>query len=367
MKKAVVGVYVALVLSAAAAGCSDNNSNPATPSGSSLTASVAAPRGVSPVGDALVKYGDQPVTLTVQNAVSTQPGATTYTFEVATDSGFASKVQTKDNVAEGSGGQTAVRLDPLTAGRDYYWRARATSGGTTGVFGTTYKFRLGPAVTIDPPVPVTPLNGAVSNGWPVFTIINSSRSGPVGTVAYRFEVANNSSFNPILVSETVAEGSSRTSYLPPRNQAPSAPTTLYWRATAIDQGSDVSSAASSVITFAYRLPTRQSDLAAEQGLSLWPGAQPTGNNGTAVMGPGWNLATITSFDGVRHVKPTIEQLRVFDLLDRGYDPQSALNWMNSNGYSTVAVYYSSVQVIGFPFEYMALVGGQWELVIRVGA
>jgi hypothetical protein len=70
---------------------------------------------------------------------------------------------------------------------------------------------------------------------------------------------------------------------------------------------------------------------------------------------------------VRHVKPTIEQLRVFDLLDRGYDPQSALNWMNSNGYSTVAVYYSSVQVIGFPFEYMALVGGQWELVIRVGA
>ena len=85
------------------------------------------------------------------------------------------------------------------------------------------------------------------------------------------------------------------------------------------------------------------------------------------MGPNWELATLVSFDGVRHVKPTIEQLQVFDLIDRGMDPFSAIAWMNSNGYGTVAVYYPSVQVIGFPFEYMALVGGQWELVIRVGA
>jgi hypothetical protein len=365
LKQLVLGVYLALAFGATA--CSDNNSSPTTPSGSGLTASIVAPRGISPAADAFIKNGDQPVTLTVQNAVTTQSGDTVYTFEVATDSGFASKVQTKDNVAQGSGGQTAVRLDTLAAGRDYYWRARATSGGTTGVFGTVYKFTIGPAVTIDPPVPVTPLNGAVSNGWPIFTVLNSSRNGPVGSIVYRFEIANNPNFNPILVTGTVAEGASRTSFLPARNQAPSAPTTLYWRAIAVDQGNNVSSPASSVVSFAYRLPTRQSDLAAEQGLTLWPGAQPTGNNGNAVMGPGWDLATIVSFDGVRHVKPSIEQLRVFDLLDRGYDPQSALNWMNANGYSTVAVYYASVQVIGFPFEYMALVAGQWELVIRVGA
>jgi len=46
-------------------------------------------------------------TLVVTNAVSTQSG-TTYAFEVATDAGFASKVQTKDNIAEGSGGQTRL-------------------------------------------------------------------------------------------------------------------------------------------------------------------------------------------------------------------------------------------------------------------
>lgn len=367
MKHSVVGVYVSLALTAAAVGCSDNNSNPATPSSSSsLTASVSTPRGVSPASDAFVKNGDQPVTLIVQNAVSTQSG-TTYTFEVATDSAFAAKVQTKDGVEQGSGGQTAVKLDMLTPGRDYFWRARASAGGTTGIFGTPYKFTVGPNVSIDPPVPVAPLNGAISNGWPAFTVQNAGRSGPVGPLVYRFEIATNPSFSPISVSGTVAEGSGRTSFLPPRNQAPSGPTTLYWRAVAIDQSNNISSPASAAISFAYRSPTRQSDLAAEQGLTLWPGAQPTGTNGNARMGPNWEVATVVSFDGVRHVKPTIDQLRVFDLIDRGYDPQSALNWMNANGYATVAVYYSSVQVIGFPFEYMALVGGQWELVIRVGA
>src|SRR5262249_28170683 len=157
-----------IAIAAAAVACSDNNSNPSQPS-NDLTASVAAPRAVSPGGDVVIRNTDQPVTLVVQNAVSTQSAATTYTFEVATDSAFASKVQTKDGVTQGSG-QTAVRLDMLTAGRDYYWHARAISGGTTGVFSTTYKFSIGPAVGIDPPVPVAPLSGTLSTGWPAFTV-----------------------------------------------------------------------------------------------------------------------------------------------------------------------------------------------------
>src|SRR5262249_50099610 len=157
---------------------------------------------------------------------------------------------------------------------------------------------------------------------------------------------------PISVTGTVPEGSGRTSFVPSSSQAPSVQTTLYWRAIAVDQTNNVSSPASSAISFVFGKPTVQADLAAQQGLALWPGAQPTGTSGRAVMGPGWDLATLVSFDGVRHVKPTIEELRVLDLIDRGMDPQSALNWMNSNGYGTVAVYYPSVQVIGFPFEYM---------------
>src|SRR5262245_27122930 len=108
MKHSAFRVYAAIVIATAAAACSDNN-NPSQPS-NNLTASVAAPRAVSPGSDVVIKNGEQPITLVVQNAISTQSAATTYTFEVATDSGFASKVQSKDGVAQGSGGQTAVKL-----------------------------------------------------------------------------------------------------------------------------------------------------------------------------------------------------------------------------------------------------------------
>ena len=43
-----------------------------------------------------------------------------YAFEVATDSAFASKVQVKSGVAEGTNGQTSVKLDTLLASRDYF-------------------------------------------------------------------------------------------------------------------------------------------------------------------------------------------------------------------------------------------------------
>ncbi len=361
MKYSAFGVY-AFALLATTVACSDN-SQPSSPTGA--TASVAAPRPVSPANTSQVKNVDQPATLVVQNAVSTQTGAT-YTFEVATDPGFAAKVQVKDGVAEGSGGQTTVRLDTLTPNRDYYWHARATSGGTTGLFGTVYKFTVGPAVTIDPPVPVGPLSGATTQGWPAFVVANSTRSSGTGAIAYRFEISTTNNFSTIIVTATVAEQPNRTSFTPSGSQ-PAAQTPLYWRATAIDQTNNISSPSSAVQNITFGRTTRQAELAAQQGLVLWPGVQPTGTTGHAVMGNNWDVATLVSFDGVAHVKPSIDQLQVFDLIDRGMDPGSAIAWMHSNGYGTVAVYYSSVQVIGFPFEYMALVGGEWELVIRVGA
>ena len=54
-------------------------------------------------------------------------------------------------------------------------------------------------------------------------------------------------------------------------------------------------------------------------------------------------------------------------MDLGYDVDSAIDWMRSNGYPTIAVWYPSVASIGFPFQYMALIRGEWELVVRVGA
>lgn len=361
MKYSVFGVYLAAALAATAA-CSDNPAQPSS-GNSALSASVAAPRPVSPANAALIKNSDQPATLVVQNAISTQSGAT-YTFEVASDPAFATKVQTKDGISEGSGGQTVVKLDALTPGHDYFWHARATVGGTAGLFGTASKFTIGLPITIDPPVPVGPLSGAVSSGWPAFTVLNSTRQGPVGALVYRFEIANNSSFTNIISTGTVNEGSSRTSFTP-SGQGPAAQTTLFWRATAVDQANNISSPTSSVQSFTYGLPTRQAQLAAQEGLVLWSGAQPPGTNGHAVLGNNWDVQNVVSIHGVPHVTPSLDQLQIFDLLDRGFDPEGAIQWINSNGYSTNAAYYAAVQVIGFSYEYMALIAGRWDLVMKL--
>ena len=110
--------YLFVFVAVLATGC--GSSNPAGPSGAS------APQPLTPANNSQVQYGSQPVTLTVQNAVSTTGGAT-YTFEVATDGNFTNKVQTKDSVAEGSDGQTSVKLDMLDAQKDYSGTPRLPS------------------------------------------------------------------------------------------------------------------------------------------------------------------------------------------------------------------------------------------------
>ena len=348
-----IRTYVAVAAVAAMAGCS--KSNPAQPSGSTSdgfgTASIAAPRPMTPSNNLAIKNSDQPITLVALNAVSTKPGVT-YTFEVSTDAGFGTKVQTKDNVAEGGNGQTSVKLDALPAAKDYYWHARASGSGTTGLFGATYKFPVGPAIALSAPVPVSPLTGAATSDRPTFTTNDSVKAGNAGALTYLFEIADNAGFNPVVVTGSIAETAGQTSF------APTVPLptgkTLYWRVTAVDQSNGISSLPSTVQTFTATNP-------------LWPGQVPPGSSGHASQGPGWNPATLTAFDGTRFDSPTLEERRIFDLVDRGFDPQGALDWMNGNGYPTTAVWYSSVQAFGFAYQYMALVSGHWELVLRIGA
>ena len=85
------------------------------------------------------------------------------------------------------------------------------------------------------------------------------------------------------------------------------------------------------------------------------------------MGNFWNVEFVVSFDGVRFLNPPIDQVQIFDLLDRGFDPQSALDWMRANGYSTQGVYYPNVASIGFRYEYMTFLNGLWHIVLRSGA
>ncbi len=84
-----------------------------------------------------------------------------------------------------------------------------------------------------------------------------------------------------------------------------------------------------------------------------------------MLGNGWGVQNTVDFHGVPFVSPVIDALREFDLIDRGMDPQSALDWCHNNGYANSGVWVPSSNVVGFPQEYMGLLAGSlWRPSIR---
>ncbi len=214
------------------------------PSGSST---VTSPALSSPANGALIPNGNQPVVLTVSNAIVTQSAAATYTFEVATDSAFSFKVQTKTAPAS-TNGSTSVTLDALAGGLAYYWHVRASTTDSTGAFSTASKFTIGSAVVLQPPTPVSPLSGGFGSSRPTLTVTNSTHTGNTGALVYRFEISASAAFSPVLVSATVPEGNGQTSWTP-SNDLPSN-ATFYWHAQAFDATNNASSQFSTAQSFA---------------------------------------------------------------------------------------------------------------------
>ena len=147
---------------------------------------------------------------------------------------------------------------------------------------------------------------------------------------------------------------------------------LFWRATATDTANAVST--SSLVQNFTALPYSQAETVAQQlGVQLWPGNVPPGSAGHATMGDNWQIQTLHYLPAnVFFQSPDIEMLRIFDLLDRGFDPAGAAAWMNSNGYPTAALWYPPPEkaVIGLKYVYLAsrnkvFVNGIWEVVLRV--
>lgn len=232
-------LFSVLTMLAMTVACS--SSSPTQPSGATST---GAPAALQPAAGAKIPNASQPVTLVISNGMATGSSPITYSFEVATDSGFGTKVYTKDGVAQGSNGQTSLAIATLAASTDYYWHARVVSGGTTGVFSAAAKFSVLAAVTINAPVPVSPLTGASVYTRPQLVVTNATRQGPAGPITYKFEIAANAAFSPLLMSATVAEGQGQTSFTP-TTDLPNA-TTIYWRVTATDAANSVSSVPSPV-------------------------------------------------------------------------------------------------------------------------
>jgi hypothetical protein len=348
---------------------------------SPLSPTISTPQALTPTTNTLIPNSAQPVTLVAQNALGTSSGAITYTFEVATDSAFANKVQTKSGVAEGAGGQTSATLTALPANADYYWHVQATAGGTTGLFSAASKFTIGPAVSLGAPGLISPANGSTASTQPTLTVSNASHSGSVGAIAYRFDISTSSTFATIAFTGTAAEGSGQTSFVVGTALAVS--TTFYWRATAIDTTNIATGPASATGTFTTAaFSGAAANLATQLGLVLWPGVVPGGVNGHAVMGTNCNgdgnWGGTTCFSplngGFNFPSPTLEALQYFDLFDRGYDPQSAINWLKANGYSTDAEWYPPPDkaVLGLGPMYLAArdlylgPGAIWDIVVGLG-
>src|SRR4051812_32523465 len=142
------------VLCAAAIACQKSSPSPTSPSGvgSEAAASttdartgvtIIAPRPAAPATNVSIPWAQQPITLTVTNAVSTGSSALTYTFEVAADPGMGSITVSKGGIAAG-GGTTSVTLDKLAGSKTYYWRARADTGSGSGPNSAIRSFAVGP-------------------------------------------------------------------------------------------------------------------------------------------------------------------------------------------------------------------------------
>jgi hypothetical protein len=211
--------------------------------------SLTAPKPTSPNDGQAFKYAEQPLTLVVKNAAATG-SAPTYTFQVATDAAFTSPVVSQEGVAQGgANGSTSLVLPKLAGAKTYFWRARATSSGTVGLFATARTFSVGPEVVLQAPVLASPGSGASVSGTVSFTVNNVQRSGPVTAITYRFDLTDSSSFSHILASTLVAEQPGTTSVAPNVNLGAG---TYYWRVQAFDNASAVSSPLSTVSSFNYQ-------------------------------------------------------------------------------------------------------------------
>jgi len=243
MKKWKSGLILAVAVLTGASACSTSPSAPSV----SFTAPVAS----QPSTGTTFKFKGQPVSLVVNNATRSGAADVTYSVEVATDSGFANKVFTKEGIAEASGATTNVTLTSLNGGATYYWRWKAIVDGVVGSPSTTQSFVVQQQVVLNSPSIVEPASGATASvARPTFTINNATRTGPAGPVTYEFQVSTSSTFSPLTASATVAEQGTRTSWTP---NADLPETNLFWRVRAKDDENTEVSGFTGGTSFTLRL------------------------------------------------------------------------------------------------------------------
>jgi hypothetical protein len=195
------------------------SSNPLSPSvaGPIPGVNISAPKMLEPSTGTKIAVSQQPVTLLIENAGTTGPRPLTYSFDIATDTGFNNKVFSRENIPQGDGGRTSLRMtDALATGYTYYWRVRAQDGANTGPYATPAAFTIFTPIVIELPGLTAPApNSTVTTLRPTFTIANAPRSGPVGQINYLIELADSDSYANKVATWSVAETPNQTSTVSP--------------------------------------------------------------------------------------------------------------------------------------------------------
>jgi hypothetical protein len=227
-------VPAALLLTALAACEATKSENPLSPSvaGPIAGVEITAPRMVEPAQGAKYKESQQPIRLLIENAHSSGVRPLYYSFEVASDSEFQSKMFARSQVPPGGDGRTTVALDRLELGRSYYWRARAEDGANTGPY-VTAQFEVLPRPTLGPPRLISPINNErTATRQPTLSAGRPDRNAAVGSLVYEFHVATDSAFSQVVATNLTDETGDSTRFTTPTPYAPDRQ--HYWRVRAAD-------------------------------------------------------------------------------------------------------------------------------------
>ena len=193
---------------------------------------ITAPRLLEPGEGTKLRESQQPITLIVENSTTNGVRPIAYTFEVASDSSFETKMYARSGVMPGSDGRTRVTVDRLESGRGYYWRVRAEDGANSSGYSTS-NFELLPRPQLDPPPLISPINNAqTSNRRPELIVGASVRNAAITSVAYEFQLATNASFTAMVATGARADTGETTTFAIGGDLAGN--TTFFWRARAID-------------------------------------------------------------------------------------------------------------------------------------
>jgi len=266
------------LLLAAAAGCGvEKSENPLSPSvaGPIAGVEISSPRALEPAQSARIKNSQQPIRLRVANASTNGVRPLSYTFEVATDDTFTTKLFARSGVAPGDGGQTSVVIDTLAQARNYVWRAKAEDGANTGGF-VTAGFELLPPPQLSTPTLVSPINDAPAGSQvPQLVVGSSSRNAGVGAVSYEVQVALDVAFSQLVAAGISPETGAQTMFYPPNLTASRR---HYWRARASDgETTSAWAATQSFVTAAPPAPAPPPSPAPQ------PGGSCASNNGPAIV------------------------------------------------------------------------------------